>query len=411
MKLKILILIILALFVVGCAEEQQSDSDDGTTTQSTPAPQQPTPAPTPPPVTAPPPTPAPIPAPAPQPQPDTSTDTSSDTPPPPELVTVKFAAHISSDLYFYKSGALDLWKSGSILKLGPMEFSVDDTIYTLDIEGNESSTDTLLKTPTAIKRTSEGVYWCYQYSESESSAMGGQYKIYSEFYLDDNIISAWYLNKYQCRDILSVGSNVWSINENGARTLISGSATNVMYVQDNEFFIHSQNSINKTIMFGIYPEDYELNYILNATEWLDSSGDYYSGNGYIWSESGRLREQSTSLNDFNAYPYPIVPEPIYGQAPVVIAAGKHAGKLYWIELNSGWLFDYDPSSDTLNQSFRLYIGDGMHSTGIEKKPFLSPFISEGILYFTDSGSIFEIDLSTGFQNIFYGGYGEVMKYE
>lgn len=407
MKLKLITLIILAIFAIGCATDTSTSSDTIPASEDEPD----IVVVDDPPVT------------------DPTTDTEpiiiekpivvevvpeliiDATPDVPTTPTIKFALHAGSDLYLFDGSDLSLWGTGVIHRTGPMEFSIDDIIYTLDIYGNEFSTQTLPKTPTAIKRTSEGVYWCYQYSKVDAAAMGGRYAFYSEFYFNDTIISQWWNNQTECRDIVSVGNNVWSINENGAYTLIAGTATNVSYVNDGEFYIHSRDTVSKTIGFNDRVEDYGYNYISNATEWVDSSGDYYSGNGYIWSSSEGLREQTTALNDFNAYPYPIEPEPIYGQAPVILAAGSHDGKLYWIECNSGHLFEYSPSTDTLTQVYRLYIGDGMHSTGMEKKPFIKPFISEGVLYFTDSGSVMELDLESGFINIFYAGYGEVLKYD
>ena len=85
--------------------------------------------------------------------------------------------------------------------------------------------------------------------------------------------------------------------------------------------------------------------------------------------------------------------------------------MYWLECNSGFIFEYNPATDALNQKWRIYTGNGTHDTGIAKRDSLKPLLSGDKLYFSNDGCIYSLGMITGMINIFYAGNGEVVKYD
>ena len=136
----------------------------------------------------------------------------------------------------------------------------------------------------------------------------------------------------------------------------------------------------KRIWFNTSAESYGLNYIMSAKAWNKFEGRYYSGNGYVWDALGGLLESETELQQFQSSPYPITPDPPFAEAPTLLDVGVSSGKMYWIECNSGWLFEYRSDTDYLQQKYRLYVADGMKATGQALKPTIKPLIVDGILY-------------------------------
>ena len=322
---------------------------------------------------------------------------------------VKFAVKSGNDLYFSDSEKMYLWKSGNILKSGYREFTVENKVITLDESGNTISTTSIAEIPTKIKTVGSDSYYCVEYSEEEAYAMGGMYEIYSEFYKNNDIISDWYNNEFECKDILSVGAEVFAIDQNGTYHTIVGSYDNVFHA--DILIMHSLDIPNKTIGFNSNTEDYGFNYAMNSNQWILHDGIYYAENGYTWTKIGGLIEESTVLHGWNTYPYPLDVQNPFGEAPVLLKAGISNNKLYWIECNSGFVFEYDPNTDELTQKSRLYISDGMHATGIYFKDVLKPLLVDNILYYSEGGSINSLDIETGSLNIFYANPGEVVKYD
>jgi len=322
---------------------------------------------------------------------------------------IKFAVQTTTEIYFFNGINLNLWKSGTIKKVGSNEFVVNDTIYNLTSEGIETSSTILPKIPTAIKRTDSGVVWCYQYTKQEAYAMGGQPKPYSAFYLDNTIISQWYFNQFECKSIESIGTDVFAVDQNGGYHTITGSYTNVFHA-DN-LIMHSLDTLHKTIGFNSNTENYGFNYAMNSRQWILYNNIYYAENGYTWTETGGLIENGTVLHGWNAYPYPLTTQNPFGEALVLLKVGISNHKLYWIECNSGFLFEYDSNTDALTQKSRLYISNGLRSTGIYFRGVLKPFLMDHILYYSEGGAIHSLDINTGSLNIFYANVGEVVRYD
>ena len=338
-------------------------------------------------------------------------DQTPDVPPPaPTKIIPKFGLKVGQDLYFSDGVEVFLWGSGNINRAGPGLFNIENELVEFDSSGDEISRLELAAVPTKIGLTEQGLYYCVEYPPELAFELGGMAKTYSEIYKDNVIFSAWYFNKFDCADIVSVGDEVWIIDQNRTYHLINGISSDIVHVEDGRFYMHSWNSAGKTITFNWSVETYGLNFILSAKQWINFDGIEYSENGYTWSEATGLLENETALWDFTSAPYPIDPALPFSEAPVLLAIGEFEGLLYWLECNSGWLFEYNPADDSLVQKWLLYEGDGTHNAGIEKSQSLSPLLVDSNLYFSDNGAVHVLDILNGFVTIFYGGEGEVVKF-
>lgn len=344
---------------------------------------------------------------------DTTPDTPAPVSPPslPADSSIKLAANLGGNLYFLESKNLEYVDSGAILKAGSALYSVDDNLVQYDASGDPEGVTALAMTPTQIKSTSAGVFACDEYTEQEAYDLGGLYRKYSEIYQDDVIISAWYNNQYECRDIVAAHDSVFVINHHGGYETISGPIVDPIHVEDDQFIIYGRDSFAQTVVINGVIESYDTNNILSAKQWIRYGSLHYSENGYTWSVATGLTELATALSDFQEYPYPVpLGDMPYGQSPVLLKVGIYGNKLYYMECNTGWLFIYDPAADTLERPYRPYVGSGYRSFGITKRDELNPTLTDNLFYYRDSGVIKEMDLDTGFVDIFYNGDGETMEF-
>jgi hypothetical protein len=329
----------------------------------------------------------------------------------PDLVPL-FLVKTEDSLYFANHDEMELWKTGEIDKAGPRLFSVENELIELDASGDVIDTITLDHTPVRIKSTSAGNYYCVEIPPEEAYSKGALYRIYTEIYKDGFQISeAWYYNKFECKDIVSADGNIFLIDEFGAYHVVEGAAENVAHVHDDDFYIHDIDYIDDTIEFNDSTYDFIANFVTMSRQWINYNGQYYSEWGDIWSEDDGLFENVTTMNDFNIWPYPVVPELSNGEAPTLLSVGEAAGLLYWIECNSGFLFEYDATNDTLTQKWKLYFSNNTRAVGVIKRDTLKPLIVNDKLYFSNQSAIYSVNLGDGIINIFYGGNGEVLRYE
>lgn len=327
----------------------------------------------------------------------------------PIIAPVKFTVKIDNSLYFYRGENLELWKTGKINKSGPYSFSVGNLLYTFDATGNEIATAQLDSTPDAILKTDLATYHCTEYPPALALSMGGRYRIYSEFYKDNNIISPWYLNQRPCGKFSNVGTEIFSANKAGTIRTIDGVSSLVFNVLDGVFYNHSLSMGAKTFYFNDSIIVYGLNSAFNNHQWINYNGLNYSGNGYTWGELESLIPAATVLTEFTT-PYYFGTWLPAQERPVLLAVGSVGNKLYWIECNSGDLLEYDPVNNTLIKKWSLYLGDGLKNSGQAKQKVLNPFVFEGVLYYNEGGAINKIDLQTGFGGVFYGGLGNIMGF-
>lgn len=325
---------------------------------------------------------------------------------------ILFAVKIQDKLYFSDHDEMTLWNQGNINKAGPMLFSHESDLIQLDASGDELSRSEILDgPPSAIKQTDNGLFYCREMTAEESLDAGAQAKIHTVIYKDGNVIEPqWYFNQWGCNQIKSVGDDVFLYDHLNGIHVINGIYDNVALVVDNEFFTHDIDTTFGKIYFNGVLNYFGFNYATTAKQWILYEGLYYSENGYTWSESEDLQENQNSLFGFNSAPYPIDPQPETGQNPVFLKAGVFGGLLWWIECNTGLLFSFDASTDALSQKWKIFNGDGLRSTGILKRAELKPLIADDKLYFSNGG-IFSINLNTGIINAFFGGSGELVRYE
>lgn len=354
---------------------------------------------------------------------DDTTDDDTDPPPPPPIppqppppAPPEFQPTIvlvNNTGYNLSDGATtNPWLTGSIQRAGPRAYSVDADLITYDNTGAELIRVALLTTPTRIKIVNGSAHYCRQYSAAESFALGAQAQIHTEIYKDDAMTSFFAFNQWGCSDIVTADDNVWIIDESGAAHIAEGTGVLIEHIQPDRFYMHSLDTIGKTIDFNQATYGYGLNFILTADEWIIYDGLEYSENGYTWSTGTGLNEQVTAMQAFNSNPYPVTPALPFGQTPVLLGLGVYDDELYWVECNSGWLFKYEPIGDDLAQSWRLYAGNGTHALGIIKHESLMPFLDtdDGKLYFSDAGAVLSLDMATGVIINFYGSSGFVVGF-
>ena len=336
-----------------------------------------------------------------EPEPDQTTDITA--PFYPKFV-LKTGTEIISDFYISDGNIRKPWKSGAIKKAGPGIYSDGNQLTKYDAAATEIETITLNSTPTQIKSVNNSLYYCKEITPAEAYSMGGQAKFYSEFYKDDDIISDWYLNQMNCAGIVAADGQVFAVNQFGAYSIIEGTAANVMHVHDGEFYYHSLNTVTREFEFNnLAAQSYNMNYVHGSDQWIKYDGLFYSEKGDIWSEETGLLESVTDMKSFNSAPYPVD----LLARPTLLSAGENDGKLYWIEANTGILFEFDPNIDTVSQKWVMYQGEGSLAYGIGKSDSLKPVLIDGKIYFSNYGSVNYLDLESGMVVVYYGGVGEI----
>lgn len=344
---------------------------------------------------------------------DSSSDTEKKLPieDTPNIIPLFLVKTIDS-LYFADHEKMELWKTGKIDKAGPRVFSIDNELIELDASGDVIDTTTLDHTPTRIKSTPTGNYYCVEIPPDEAYALGALYRTYTETFKNGvQIGPEWYLNEFECKDIVSAGENVFLIDEFGSYHVIDGIAENVAHVHDNQFYIHDIDYIDNTIGFNDSIYSFGANFVTMSRQWINFDGLNYSEHGDTWNTADGLSESVTAMSDFNISPFPVVPELPNGEAPTLLAVGSAGTLLYWIECNSGFLFEYDSISNELTQKWALYNSNNTREVGVIKRDTLKPLIVGEKLYFSNQSAIYSIDLGDGIINIFYGGNGEVLAYD
>lgn len=338
-----------------------------------------------------------------------TTDTTTDTTEPlPELSPVAFAVKIDAGFYLSDGLTMFLFSELQVSKAGPRLFSSGADLIVLDAYGLQVSKTPLPEIPTKIHNNGD-TYFCREYPPELAYSLGALYQTYSEIWKNGEVVSQWYLNEYECRAIVQAYDSVFVIDQNGTYQTVEGPGANVSHVEPLEFYVHDLDTINQRLYFNQYLESYSLNYALNIKQWIKYDQLFYSENGYTWEPVTGLLGAVTALDAFNYTPYPVdLPN---GEAPVLLEIGVLGDRLFWLECNSGYLFEYDPQADTLTQSWRIYTGDDTHATGTAMRDSLKPLLVGEKLYFSNDGNIYSLGMTTGEINIFYAGNGEVVRYD
>lgn len=208
--------------------------------------------------------------------------------------------------------------------------------------------------------------------------------------------------------MITADAITWNIDQNGTPHPIDGTPTGtVEHIHPGAFYISNYDPGNMRIDFNGAYESFTINNILAAKSWIESDGTFYSANGYTWSDAAGLSENINVLWSWNAHPYPATGIP-FASSPNFAAAGAHDGELYWVELNTGWLFEFDIALDQISFLHRIYEGDGTNQTA-DNHVDLNPVLVYPDLYVYDQ-NVYKINVETGLTELMFVGFAEVERW-
>lgn len=272
---------------------------------------------------------------------------------------------------FFNNSSVYEGYTGASCFAGTRTITVNNTLYYMDSDGNITEQFSLNITPDFCAVDTAGNVWT---GEIDGSTL----KVYKNN-VYEKTINAVIVNMFLC------GSDIIAVSNVGAYYDVSGTKTAINSASG--FVVYDFNATTRTAKIDGISVSWATNYMNGAKEWNGA----YSWNGYKW-DGATLTENGTALTVWrNRANYPItLPE-----NAVLISAGNaiFAGETHYffIECNSGWLFKYIHSSDTMQQITRLYTGDGYRDTGIYYSKILQPVCSYDSLYFKfDDGGLYRL---------------------
>ena len=302
-----------------------------------------------------------------------------DIPEEPDIIAggVKYIIFQDGDtVKFFDTSSVYVGYTGQSNYAGTREISVNDKLLYMDSTGNITGQYTLNITPDFCAVDLDGNVWTGEIIDPVTAeSLGAVPANYLKVYKNNVEYGDWRLRKYLAVNMFLCGSDIIAVNNTGSYHDISGTKTGINSCDG--FVIYDFDSTNRTAKIDGISVSWATNYFNGAKSW----NGVYSWNGYRY-ENDILYENGSALTVWRLRTsYPIsLPE-----NAVVISAGSlvFAGETHYffIECNSGWLFKYIPSSDTLVQIIRLYTGDGYRDTGIYYSKILSPVCSYDSLYF------------------------------
>lgn len=268
---------------------------------------------------------------------------------------------------FFDGSGVYVWRAGNSVSADNRKLTLEKVLYTMDGIGNIISQESLNIIPDFCVVDLDENVWTAKTIDPETAYNRGQlYTYYLDVYKNNVFFVTLKLNPVSM--ILS-GSDVIVIDINGAYYDATGTKTGINSAMG--FTVYDFDAVNRTAKINGVPVSWSTNSFNGAKQWNGA----YSWNGYKW-DGVTLTENGSYLKIWtNRSNYPInIPE-----NAVVISAGQSvfSGETHYffIECNSGWLFKYIPSSDTLVQITRLYTGDGYRDTGIYYSKILNPVCS------------------------------------
>lgn len=287
---------------------------------------------------------------------------------------------------FFDTSSVYVGYTGQSNYAGTREISVNDKLLYMDSIGNITGQYTLNITPDFCAVDLDGNAWTGEIIDPVTAeSLGAVPANYLKVYKNNVEFGDWRTRKYLCVNMFLCGSDIIAVSNTGVYYDISGDKTGINSASG--FVVYDFDSTARTAKIDGITVSWSTNYFNTAKEWNEA----YSWNGYKW-DGVTLTENATALKVWQIRTsYPIsLPE-----NAVVISAGQSvfAGETHYffIECNSGWLFKYIPSSDTLQQITRLYTGDGYRDTGIYYSKILNPVCSYDSLYFKfDDGRLYRL---------------------
>ena len=340
------------------------------------------------------------------------------TPTPPPIVLpvepppVPGAAPVTYDLLLYNSAGVGFsngvtyshFMNGIVAPVGPSMFAVDDIIYEVNAFGATVATTQLPAIPSAVAISGPDI-WTFETVPPEYAALnGGLSREYTRVWLNYIEQGSWLDRQWTATKAVStLSGDVIAYDTLNRLYTITGPEV-PHYASEDGIFVHTVDVVNRTgkVMTGAgnFNISWATNYFNGADEWLELGGSWYSWNGYRWNVADGLTEQDTALADF-----------INWTRPVVIAAGVRMDAAlergYWIEANTGWLWEYTPAMDRLETVLRLYVADGERVTGIahasDMEPQIISTLGRDVLYYTFEGQIWRYDFGSGINGPFIAG--------
>lgn len=303
---------------------------------------------------------------------------------------------------FFNGSAVYVGYTGNSTYAGDRIITVNNTLYYMDANGDITEQFSLNIDPDFCVVDLSGNVWTADIIEPEEAYnQGALYKYYLKVYKNNVEYGNWMERQYECVLFFLCGSDIIAISSTGKYYDISGEKQDINSAMG--FVIYDFDSDTKTAKIDGINISWSLNFFNSAKQWNGA----YSWNGYKW-DGTVLTENATVMQCWQLktnYPITLPENAVLISAGSLIFSGET--HYFFIECNSGWLFKYIPSSDTLVQIVRLYTGDGYRDTGLLYADILQPVCSYDSLYFKfsdgglyryrfDSGQISFIDFCDGY---------------
>ncbi len=287
--------------------------------------------------------------------------------------------------------------NGIITPVAPSMFTVNDVLYNVDLFGAVVSTIQLPAMPSAVTLSGPDIWTLETVPAAYAAANGGLNREYTRVWRNYIEQDAWLDRQWTATHAVStLSGDIVATDTLGRLYTITGPETPHYAAQDG-IFVHSVDAVNRTgrIMTdtGNHNIAWSTNYFNGADEWLELEGTWYSWNGYRWNAADGLTELDTAMATF-----------INWTRPVIIEAGTRMDAAlergYWIEANTGWLWEYTPAMDRLETAVRLYVADGARNPGVAYAAVMDPQIVQDELYYTFEGQVWRYDFGSGINGPF-----------
>jgi len=315
-------------------------------------------------------------------------------------VTYSLLVYDSTGAGFSNGTTYSHFINGIITPVGPSLFAVDDILYTVDNLGATISTTQVPAIPSAVIISGPDMWTLETIPAAYAAANGGMNREYTRVWLNYTEQGTWLDRQWTATHaVVTLSGDIIAYDTLGRLYTITGTET-PHYAADAGIFVHSVDPANRIgkIMTGAgnHNISWSTNYFNGADEWLDIEGAWYSWNGYRWNVADGLTEQDTAMSAF-----------INWTNPVIIEAGTRMNAAlergYWIEANTGWLWEYTPAMDRLETVMRIYVADGDRNTGILYAAVMDPRIVQDVLYYTFEGQVWRYDFGSGINGPFVAG--------
>lgn len=333
---------------------------------------------------------------------------------------VLFALYDGTTLRYFDGENLTTAYTGDVEFAGPRTVSIDEVLYRFDDMGSVEASEWLPANPEALTLRPTGasasarsvaysdeVYTLERIDPDTAYSLGALHEEYTRIFADSVESGAWYLNEWRVDEVFTIANGDVIARDTATFLHNLTSADEYWKAYEGGIGIRDFNPTSRNAYIcdatGDYYVRWSTNYF-NASKWQECDSTWYSQNGYTWNPTDGLTEQANELWGFNVSPYPVTLP--YGESPVAVPAGiryeNSEWVTYWIECNSGNLFRHIPSLDRLDQTLRLYTGDGTRATGVSIASYIDPVIVADVLYFHYDGSIMQYDFGTGIVSVFAG---------